>query len=347
MRYISQIVMILGKKGMSRSLLLDRLLNWSRANETDLLAYDENMRGRITSTRNNSAGMRYIDFAVGLGLVTQTTDLYRCTRYGWVAREIALERNLSLNAFIPSKAEKLLFLYLLIERDADVLLTIMQMIHTRRANRLAPLQKGFKQHYLLRIQQKIQSVADERAQRLLLDRRREIERWGERGSPERYAEHIVPPRLHWLYDLGLIEIRRFRTNIFYLSEVGKSFYLGLPRLQNTNTADVSSDWIKGNLIETACKALFQDTSFQLIRSNGSLADIIKEYLREAFKVFRTGSIPKVSLYPALLFLSLKLAATEGILANISDLEQWLSFHGPPNFEIRISARENESYIVQR
>ena len=69
---------------------------------------------------------------------------------------------------------------------------------------------------------------------------------------------------------------------------------------------------------------------------------------QAFEMLRSTPTPRISLYPALIYISLLLITDNGIAANLEELQVDLyTFSKEPNtqYAVRFSHRENESYLI--
>jgi hypothetical protein len=76
--------------------------------------------------------------------------------------------------------------------------------------------------------------------------------------------------------------------------------------------------------------------------------LMAEALVTAFRLFRRTTVPRVSLTPAILYLSIFLLTERETMATPLELTKWLS--SPRSlegrrYEVRLSARENESYLI--
>ena len=338
--YLTAIVNILGRSGLSERAILARLVRWGQQSKTWLKDYWV-QTGEVTSTHRNSAGGRYLHLATNLGLVASISGVYRDTRVGLVLWELARGQNTSLNPFYLTKAEQLFFAYLLLERDADILLTVTDYLLEHPDSPLAQIQRHFQSRLVERLNSKIRISQDERLKQRLLDRRTVIQEW---EKPERYAEHIVPPRLNWLLDLEALEPGGFRRHRYFMTEGGIKFLAAVPRFGDEQFCDVTSEWLQTGFW-TAVGALLNLDPLP----NWDLPDDqIHQLLAEAFKQFQYTAVPKVSLTQILLYLSVKLMLEHQIRASPITLREWLETEPvwkERQYKVRFSPRENESYLV--
>src|SRR2546426_600992 len=225
--YLTAILLTLRQGSLSVQSLLKKLTIWSSEHHADLFRYYVHT-GEITSTQKNSASTHYLDFAVKLKLIVLLSGMYQITRIGSVQAALIKTYEQNPNPFLLNSAEKIFYTYCLLKADADILLTLVDSLLTRKEMSLALLQKTFQENFLGRLNAKLLSVQDEAVRMQLRDRRMKIKEW---RHVERYVEHIVPPRLNWLLDLGILEHGAYSQHRFQFTEAGRLFLLSLPYLE--------------------------------------------------------------------------------------------------------------------
>ena len=304
--------------------------------------------GEVTSTRRNSAGMRYLQLAIKTGLVTPMAGMYRTTRIGLVLSALVGHYGVKTNPFYLTPAENLFHTYWILDKDADLFLTILGHIAREADVNLSQLQRAFQSDLLARLGQKISVCQDEALRRELLERRLKVsEGW---RKPERYAEHLVPPRLNWALDLDLLEPGKFRRHRYVLTTKGVQFLSALPCPGNDGFHDVTDQWLASEYWSTAAKVLLGIESlvgWDQVKEQERTA-ILSQLLRDVFGTFRYMAVPKVSLTQAAVYLSVRFLVDYHIGASPSCLSQW--FSAPRviegwRYEVRLSPRENESYLL--
>ena len=344
--YLAAILTMLRRDGLSERLLLTQLVRWSQEHKSDLDDYWV-QTGEVTSTRRNSSGARYLHLATRLGLVVPIAGAYRVTRIGRVLLALLERHPVSTNPFFLTSTERLYYAHLLLERDADVLLTVADRLLEQPGVSLAQLQQVFQADFLHRLSRKIENSPDERLKRELLDRRTEAKAW---TKPERYAEHLVPPRLNWLLDLDLLEAGKFRRHCYELTPSGRCFLATLPHTGHNGFSDITSEWLESVFWEVATGELLGIKPLKDWDEvdETALHAILTGLLKDAFQTFRYSRIPKVSLSQALVCLSMRLILEHQIAASPTRLTMWLSSPqvlDGPRYEVRFSPRENESYLL--
>ncbi|MGD9681880.1 MAG: hypothetical protein AB7W16_11910 [Candidatus Obscuribacterales bacterium] len=189
----------------------------------------------------------------------------------------------------------------------------------------------------------MKSAQEKRARELLQLRNRITHQW---KNPERYAENIVPPRLHWLFDLGLVNFTHSSQQGPELTEQGIQILSVLPKLTGSNLPDLDAVWLKDNYFSNIAPLFSSSdgTAWSALSSEAK-AGLSDELLALAKKTLRKSQAPIVTMYPSLLVMAFFLAEDHQrpIWANISELQEYVA--SLPQCEVRFSRRDNESYIV--
>jgi hypothetical protein len=358
--YFVPLLQMVGQRNLGPEVLLPRFVAWGKEHQHFLKDYldptgdivPEKSRGTRSQRRGPQyyAARRYLEFAESIGWLTRISNAYAVARFGAILLNLArtLPRQ-SPNPFWLSEWERSFFLYELLRKDADFLLTIASLLETEHSVALKYLQRRFQDAHLARLEARIGAAAEEHVQRLLLQRRLEIQtKW--KGAA-RYAEHIVPPRLHWLLDMGLLEPDPVQSDEFQLNSQGQRLFCELPPLPGTDVLQITAEWLESRFFGHAMPLLI--TSRPKFRvwmecSEREQNELATHHLTTAFRMFQRGSVPKISLTQGLLFTCISLAVVDGVLTELRDLTAWLrqpQYCEGQRMEIRVSARENESYIV--
>lgn len=346
--YLSALLRILHRESISERTILGRLTKWSQQHRGDLARYWV-QAGEVTSLRSNSAGMRYLQLGVRMHCITPIAELYRTTRIGLVLFSLLTIYGQNENPFLLTPAERLFYAHRILDVDSDLLLAVMDAIATQGPVALSQLQRTFRQILLARIDGKIEAASDEAFLRQLGRRRATIANDWKR--PQRYAEHLVPPRVNWLLDLGYLEPEPFRAHRYVLTPAAEDLLAALPRIPGTDLHDVSGQWLGSRYWTTMATTTL--TGQNAPRHWSALDEreretAIGELLHSAFRTFQYTPIPKISLTPAAMYLCIRLILDHGIATSPDDLRTWFTSSPILNerrYEIRVAPRENESYLL--
>ena len=343
--YASAILLILGTKTLSESLLHDRLQKWSALHESELKSYI-NPQGQINPTRGKSGVKNYTEFALSLGLIGRIAGACRITRFGKVLLHF-LSSQKKDNAFELSCIERYTYIYWLAVKDGDRLLTVMNMLAEQPNQPLSRLQNNFQNRYIEFLDRRI-GTEDERTAREILSLRNSVTHdW---KNPRKYAESIVPPRLNWLLDVGIASITTSAATLASLTPSGRNLMETLPKLPNSDLRYITQLWLRNKFFSSAGPAISgQDGHRWTEISKREQKERLVALTSEGFNVLRSSPAPKVSLLPVLLFVTLSLAR-DRLWLEIDELRGELEHQASRAeipFEVRFSHRENESYLISR
>ena len=354
LRYLSQILRLVGERPLNKDILVAKLSDWSNTHTSNLENYKDNT-GTIHSMEKKGGTLlsaNYLDLTVKFGLLSKISNVYQLTRIGRVLLTLLDDKpNKELNSFCLNQDEQIFYIYQILQQDADTLLTTLNMLQSLENPSLKNLQKSFQQAFLNRLKAKISTSSQEYITHQLHDRQIEVmTKW---KKPESYAAYIVPPRLHWLLDLGLLDLRKEKNSFIYeLTDVAQKLIETFPKLKDSNIPDVPDSWFNTDFFPKVCPLIIPDSEFRQWQDIDDKVrqKVCEKYIPDAFNKFRKTNIPKISLTQGMMYLCIRFVTESHVLTNIGELIEW--FQKPRilknyEYEARISARENESYLVRR
>ena len=182
----------------------------------------KNQKGNVVVTKTGYSANPYIELAVSLGLIRKASGIYQIGKIGKVYNILKgkIDEQNS-NPFIFSKFDTVFFLELLLKEDYWFLYAIMEQAAITPNITYKNLKKEFKQVLLTQVGQFIGDAQDNKILPLKIIERR-INNW---KKPEVYMEHVLMPRLNWLYDMEFIELKSDLS--FNLTEIGKKLLYNL------------------------------------------------------------------------------------------------------------------------
>ena len=189
------------------------------------LKQHKNQKGDVRVTKTGNSANPYIELAVSLGLIRKSAGAYEVGKIGKVYNILNEEIDKSeVNPFILSKFDITFFLELLLKEDFWFLYTILVQAAISPNIAYKNLKKDFKQILLCQIKEFIDEAQMDNSKKVLplkiIERR--INDW---KKPEVYMEHVLMPRLNWLYDMDFIELKNDLS--FQLSEMGNRLLFNL------------------------------------------------------------------------------------------------------------------------
>lgn len=190
------------------------------------LKQHKNQKGDIRVTKTGNSANPYIELAVSLGLIRKSAGIYEIGKVGKVYN-ILRERvdKSDTNPFVLSKFDTAYLLELLLKEDYWFLYTILEQSAVNPNIFYKNLKKDFKRILLEQIKQFIDKAQIDNYSKKVLPLKiieRRINNW---KKPEVYMEHILMPRLNWLYDMDLIELKNDLS--FQLTEMGNRLLFNL------------------------------------------------------------------------------------------------------------------------
>lgn len=342
--YVSAILRLLEHRTLSESMLYARLEKWSCIHQRDFIAY-ANPQGFINATRGQTGPKRYTNFAVSLGLIGRIDGACRVTRFGKTLLPF-LHHAPDQNPFEMIYAERCAYLYWLLVKDSDRLLTVIRMLVEGTAQSLSDLQDAFPTFYLQQLQARM-LIAEEHVARDILAARNRVAHWKKRTK--RSVENIVPPRIHWLADLGLVSVENDGKRHSRLTESGIQFSQSLPKIPGTSAFHTGPAWSRKQFFGIAGQVFVGMVDRQWIDIHDSeRKELLHKLTFQAYETLQRTPTPRISLYPALIYMTLLLMTDNGIAVNLEELYSDLNMFSKDldtRYAVRFSHRENESYLV--
>ena len=354
LRYLSKILQFVGARPLNEDVLVAKLIGWSNTYANSLENYEYKI-GTVHSLKKKGSTLlstSYLNTAVKFRLLSKISNVYQLTRTGRILLSLLNDKpDKELDSFCLDQDERIFYIYQILQQDADTLLTIVKTIQSSENSSLKNLQENFQMTFIERMKTKILTSSQEHITNRLHDR--QIEVTTEWKKPGNYAAYIVPPRLHWLLDLGLLDSRKKKNSFIYqLTGVGQKLIETLPKLKDSDIPDVPDSWFNTHFFSEVGPLIIPNADFHQWQD---VEDKIRQkacekYIPAAFNKFRKTTIPKISLTQGVMYLCIRLVTESHILTNIGELIKW--FQKPRilknyEYETRISARENESYLVRR
>lgn len=353
LRYLSQILRLVAARPLNRDVLAIKVRDWSsiHAEHLENYKYNTGAAHSLKKKRMTQLAINYIDLAVKFGLLSKISNVHQLTRVGRVLSSLISDnRNEKPNLFFLHEDERIFYIYQILQQDADMLLTVVNMLQLLEDPNHKNLQQNFQQFFIKRLEAKISTSSQEHVTRRLHDR--QIEVTTEWKKPENYAAYIIPPRLHWLLDLGLLDSRKEKNSFIYeLTSVGQKLIEIFPKLKDSNIPDVPDSWFNTHFFSEVGPLIIPDSDFRRWQDIDDKVrqEACEKYVPAAFDKFRRSSVPKIALTQGTIYLCISFMTELHLLINVQELIQWFQKPrklGNYRYEVRTSARENEAYFVR-
>jgi len=236
----------------------------------------------IKPTQKHDGSKRYIRTAEELGLVAKIANEYHITKLGDITATLPMENN----PFMLSPSQQCFFLKLLLKKDRDTLIPIVEGI--RRKIDLTNRLEFFKKY----ITKKGGSL-----------------KW-KKNPKKYYRDHIESPRLGWLRDLKILTYDGINKK--FLVFFSEEFFKRDPDLRD-------------RYYKEFCKAkeFKKVEEFDNLLPNEK-KEILQRYLQECYELFKLPGIWRLSAIQFFEYSTCVMLCRDNILATFSSLEKALT-----------------------
>ena len=226
------------------------------------LSLYKNDKGVVLETKTGNSSKPYVELAESIGLIRKSAAYYEVGKMGKVY--IRLKQSIDEkedNPFVLSDFDVSFFFEQLLKKDFLYLYVIMEIVCQTGSTNYPSIKRVFQDRLLFRINRLVDEARETDAQKILNLKKieRRIMSW---EKPNTYLEHVLMPRINWLYDMGIIEYDSDKT--FSLTPKGDGYFYNL--------------------------SIWNDLSLRLIANP---IDYINSYY---FRIVDFCSIPKAKLY---------------------------------------------------
>lgn len=341
----SQIIIALNNKQLPKKVLEQLLITWSISEEKINNIYNKG-KGKITQNGRKTAALGYyLQISTFLGLTTRFNDVYMNTKMSQTFLYFLNQKdNKSADLGL---GEKLFFLFKLFSSDADGIILCLSMLNNGKEKKQRVLQEEFKEGMNQRLLSKM-DLAKSIVKNKIANKYRTINfTWKNANS---YAEHIIAPRLEWLFSLGLVKINRINKDTLYsLTENGMKLYNLLPNLRSAGIKDFNQEWLYSKYFNDVAEVynVSNSRNFFDLKIESQQKEL-GESLERALKAVKSSLSFKLPIIEAYLFISLDLLLNAGIVINFIDIEEKLKrdfSYNSKQYLLKIAGRQNEGYIT--
>lgn len=207
----------IAKKNLSRMLEQIALENHNAINTY------KNKKGVILPSKTGVSANPYIKLALEIGVIREITGHYELGKMGRVFLEVKKVSQICQdNPFELTTFEKLFWLERLLEQDFVYLFALMEYAFVSNKASYSDLRKLFDTLIVDKLEAIYSEVSDNMNKTALRGAIQRIKGW---KKSEVYLEHILMPRINWLYDLDLLELKNDLS--FELTKEGRLLFLHL------------------------------------------------------------------------------------------------------------------------
>lgn len=328
------------QKKQGRGIVFKKFENY--ANQyTNALDSHKNSKGLIKLTRTGNSARPYLEVATELGFLNVINNYYSLGKsmkvYSQLKAEYHQKAADSENIFQLSELDKLFFLGELLKRDFLYLTAILELIYLYpniSAKNLGSKFKGYILSYLKNVEETF--WGSEKKKRNLRKITQRINSW---EKPIVYSEHILMPRLNWLYDLDIIELSE-KGNMVQLTTQGERLFRHV-----CNWYDVAERRIStcDEFLSKFYLYLFNDVYDGEYVETPKTAQLIELYLDAAFEHFKTLAPNRVTSSQAFTYIQYKLYLFDFQYLEIEQIENYIKKHNE-KYNYVFHKQYNDGYI---
>lgn len=300
----------------------------------------KNRKGNVVVTKTGYSAKPYIELALNLGLIRKSSGVYEIGKivkvYNLVKKEID---DVDINPFVFSKFDTTFFLEILLKEDYWFLYSILEQAAITPNISYKNLKKEFKQILLNQIKQFIDEAQIENSQKVLplkiIERR--INDW---KKPEVYMEHVLMPRLNWLYDLELIELKTDLS--FRLTEMGSKLLFNLSIWNDIALHKLASPtaYIE-NYFMKMIDFIF---NLQKLRYTQQADDEFLRYLENSFSLFKTLAPNRITFSLFANHTKQMLFWNNSVMVDYEDIKRAFELKRVPNYTFKYQDQYKDGYI---
>jgi len=316
--------------------------------EKKLLSYS-NTRGLIKKSKTGISAQPYITLAKEIDWVSKVHNVQVHGKlmkvYQILKTQLEDEND---NPFHLSKLERLFFLEILLLKDFFYLSSIIELLFINPdGSSYAYLRDNFQNHLVNRLEENIREIQlDKNSTKLLRKLRKIKERIVNWENAPKYMEHVLMPRLNWLYDLQLVGFNQIdKKATFQLTSAGEKLFHHFCFWMDVNYSFIidPSEFLKRFFVHTF-DSIYHDEN----EGNDIPVEVIRkkisEYLNESFDYFKTLAPNRVTASQALTFTKYKLYCKDRIKIGQKFIEDYLKEHTSNLFIYKFQEQYNDGYI---
>lgn len=300
----------------------------------------KNTKGNVIITKSGNSAMPYIELSQKMGLVLKSATAYRLGKNGIIYNSLANNHLLgNKNPFVLNNVDKYFFGEILMREDFLFIYTILEQISLRSRISYKLLKLDFKEILLRKISEYIDiaNLKNKSAVGRLQLAKRQITQWNNSAS---YMEHIIMPRLNWLYDLDYIVLNKDLS--FHLTDTGHQLLLNLTSWNDISLWSVCSPT---NYLDMYYMRMLNDI-YGLKKSvwDNTKLDIIKKYLEESISLFRTLAPNRITYSLFVLYLKYNSFMKDGLVIDEYDVRNLLESQRIPLYILKYQSQYKDGYI---
>jgi len=323
--FLREICLTLTKSSLSLEEISDMLLQKIENYREFLYEYHKERGIPVGLPEKKYFVSKYIELAEQMELIVKERDRYKLTKFGeilvLIGNEVRTPNPMQLNHL-----EIAFFLRRILQRDSIYILPLLKNLD--KCTNSFEVSSSFKNWVLSYLKEEFLFSHDEYFRKRI----KAIKEW---KNEKKYVESLVPPRIYWLFDLRLIDLKLEKRNLVYtLTPVFKEFKRYIDEITHLNEI---KKWLDNCFYYVFYSSFFPLFKFQKRKIFRELVleqqeKILNPYLEEFLKR-KTLTPPTVSFRFFSEIACLR-CLNRGIVCEIVDIKKFFS-----------KIREKEKYFI--
>lgn len=216
---------------------LSRMLERKAEDNQDAIESYKNQKGAILPSKTGVSANPYIKLALEIGVIHEMTGHYELGKMGRVFLEVKKVIHIhQSNPFELTSFERVYWLERLLEQDFVYLFTLLEYAFVSKKASYTDLRKKFDVLIVRKLEDIYSEVKDNIRKMAIRGAIQRIKGW---KKSEVYLEHILMPRINWLYDLDLLVLKSDLS--FELTKEGKLLFLHLGEWRDLGPVAICND----------------------------------------------------------------------------------------------------------
>lgn len=337
--YIKLILNEFKRSDVLPELVLLRRINDSANNyETDLKKYKNN-KGVIIASKTGSSAKPYIELEQDFHFLNKNLQLYQI---GKTAKAYLQSMDFCDNKFELNIIDKTFFLKSILSYDYVYQYIIMYYAFINKNCSYEDLKSKFRDYVIKYLDDIINQPDNEVITsssilkiKDIIDR---IKKW---QKPDKYLEHVLMPRINWLYDLDIIELNKDLT--FTLTAAGRKLFGCLTILHDLSRSSLCGIANYLNKVYMQIVNIIYDLNLR--KFEGKDSERLYEMTEQSFELFKTLAGNRVTLSTLTTYLQLQMESRLKIAIDTNDVVSIIN--NDNRYILKFQSYYSDGYIQRR
>ena len=232
--YLSMLISLFEETPRIAKKNLNRVMEQKAIENRNAIDNYKNKKGVILPSKTGVSANPYIKLAIEIGVIREMTGHYELGKMGRVFLEAKKVTHISqVNPFELTTFEKVFWLERLLEQDFVYMLTLMEYEYVSKTASYSDLRKRFDSLVVEKLESISSRVKDNMRRIAIRGAIQRIKGW---KKSEVYLEHILMPRINWLFDLDLLDLKKDLS--FELTKEGQQLFLHLAEWRDLGKTEI-------------------------------------------------------------------------------------------------------------